>query len=253
MVLSFTFIESVLPVSPLQTDYNSLLQPPDSSHWFGTDYLGRDVLARVLWGGRYSLGVAFSGAMVTILCGSLIGLIAGYSGGITDIVLMRIVDIWLAFPTLLILLSVVSILGPGLLTVLLALGISAMPKCIRVVRGLVIVTKRSDYILASKALGASGIQILRFHIIPNIAPFIILYAVIQLSGFLMLTSGLSFFGLGAQPPTPEWGALLNEGRSFYRHSWWLLVFPGLALFVAGLWINFLAEGLREIWFTRHTD
>ncbi len=247
ILLVLLFAPWVWPVSPLETDYSAVLQPPSREYWFGSDFLGRDVFSRVLWGGRVSLSVAFLGILFTLLGGGMLGLIAGYWGGLVDEVIMRMVDVWLAFPPLLILLSISALLGPGLDRIVFALAISAIPRCSRLVRASVMALKQRDFVDASRALGASGAQILWAHILPHTAPVMILFAVIQMSAFLLSAAGLSFFGLGAQPPVPEWGAMLNEGRSFFREAWWLLAFPGIALFTASFWINLLGEGLREVW------
>jgi peptide/nickel transport system permease protein len=235
----------IAPFDATEMDYEHLLEPPSQTHFFGTDDLGRDIFSRVLWGGRESLQVAFLALIVAGIGGSVFGLVSGYFGGWTDGVIMRLVDVFLAFPPMLLALSIVAVLGPNLSTVLLALGTAAIPRVTRFVRGTVLATKNRDYVATAQALGATPVGILYTHILPNIAAPLIVYCALGLGSLIMATAGLSYLGLGAQPPSPEWGAMLSDGRDYLREAWWMSVFPGLAIFLAILFVNLLGDGLRD--------
>jgi len=233
------------PTDPTEMDFEHLLEPPSVLHPFGTDDLGRDILSRVLWGGRESLRVALIGLAIAGLGGIVFGLVSGYYGGLVDSSIMRIVDIFLAFPFILLVLSIVAALGPSLSTVLIALGIATIPGVARYVRGSVLAAKNCEYVIAAEVLGASDSYIMFTQILPNIMAPLIIYSTLGLGGLIMATTGLSYIGLGAQPPSPEWGAMLNYGRTYLRDAWWMSVFPGVAIFAAVLFINLLGDGLRD--------
>jgi len=233
------------PYDPTEMDYDHPLEPPNKVHVFGTDDLGRDILSRVLWGGRESLRTSFVSIAIAITGGVVVGLISGYYGGVVDSLIQRIVDILLAFPTVLLLLSIVAVLGPGLGTVLVALGISYIPGYSRLVRGSVLAARNFEYVTAAQVTGATNGRIMFRHILPNITAPIIIYSTVGLGFAIMATAGLSYIGLGAQPPSPEWGAMLNYGRRYLRDAWWMSVFPGLGIFVAVLCVNLLGDGLRD--------
>jgi len=185
-------------------------------------------------------------AIVIAAAGAVtVGLISGYYGGLVDNAIQRVVEVFLAFPTILLLLSIVAALGPSLTTVLVALGISSIPGASRLVRGSVLAAKNFEYVTAAEVVGATNGRIMFRHILPNIMAPIIVYSTMGLGGAIMATAGLSYIGLGAQPPSPEWGAMLNYGRSYLRDAWWMSVFPGLAIFVAVLCVNLLGDGLRD--------
>ena len=233
------------PADPTALDIAHALQAPGKAHLFGTDDLGRDVFSRVLWGGRESLRVALIAIVVAALGGITLGLTSGYFGGVVDGITMRVVDVFLAFPTILLLLSIVAALGPSLGTVLIAVGISFIPNVARFVRSNVLAVRNSEYVTAARLLGADDRYIMGTQILPNILAPLIVYSTIGLGSAIMLTAGLSYLGLGAQPPSPEWGAMLNYGRNYLRDAWWMSVFPGLAMFAAVLFINLLGDGLRD--------
>lgn len=233
------------PVDPTAIDLSHALEGPSKAHLFGTDDLGRDILSRVLYGGRESLRVALIAVIVAAIGGIALGLTSGYFGGTIDAFIMRGVDIFLAFPTVLLLLSIVAALGPNLGTVLIALGISFIPNVARFVRGNVLAARNSEYVTAARVLGANDRYVMGTQILPNILAPLIVYSTIGLGSAIMLTAGLSYLGLGAQPPSPEWGAMLNYGRNYLRDAWWMSVFPGLAIFAAVLFINLLGDGLRD--------
>lgn len=233
------------PFDPASLDYEHLLEAPSKLHPLGTDNLGRDILSRVLWGGRESLRVGLMGTVVAMVGGVILGLVSGYYGGPVDNLIMRFTDIWLAFPTILLLLSIVAALGPSLSTVLIALGISSIPGYARLVRGSVLSAKNYEYVVAARVLGATDTRIMLRHILPNIVPPIIIYSTLGVGGAIRMTVGLSYIGLGAQPPSSEWGAMLNLARSFLRDAWWMSVFPGLAISSAVLCVNVIGDGLRD--------
>jgi len=230
---------------PTNIEYDAVLVPPSAEHIFGTDDLGRDVFSRVIYGGRESLRVGFLGIFIALSGGLLLGVTTAYAGGWVDTITQRIVEIFMAFPTILLLLSIVAALGPGLTTVLIALGISAIPGYSRLVRGSVLSVKNMEYITAARVIGAKDRRIMGKYILPNMLGPILVYGTIGLGGAIMVTAGLSYIGLGAQPPSPEWGAMLNSGRSYLRTAWWMSIFPGLAVFLIVLSINIFGDGLRD--------
>ncbi|MBN1137184.1 MAG: ABC transporter permease [Anaerolineae bacterium] len=245
VILAVLLAPVITTIPPNAHDYEHLLEPPSRTHPFGTDDLGRDILSRVLWGGRESLRVAVMAVVVAMGGGIVVGLVAGYFGGWVDNLIMRVVDVFLAFPSILFLLTIVAALGPGLGTVLIALGISAIPAFSRLVRGSVLAARNYEYVTAARVMGAGNGYIMFTQILPNILSPLIIYATVGLGGAILTTAGLSYIGLGAQPPSPEWGAMLNAGRTHLRDAWWLSVFPGLAIFVAVLCVNLLSDGLRD--------
>ena len=235
----------IAPYDPTHMDFDSLLVPPNDRYWFGTDDLGRDILSRVLWGGRESLRVAVMAECIAMGGGIMVGLASGFYRGLVDAIIQRLVDVALAFPTILLLLTIVSALGPSLTTVLIAAGFSAIPIYTRLVRGSVLAASNFEYVTAARLIGATSVRVMYRHILPNVVAPIIIYGTLGLGGVIMATAGLSYIGLGAQPPSPEWGAMLNYGRSYLRDAWWMSVWPGLAIFLVVLSINLLGDGLRD--------
>ncbi len=221
------------------------LLPPSAAHPFGTDNLGRDQLGRVLWGGRESLRAGYLVVLIGLGGGTILGLISGFAGGWVDNLIQRFVDVLLAIPGILLALSVVGALGPGLVQVMLAVGLANIPDYTRLIRGSVLEAKENEYVRAARVLGASNGRIMFRHILPNVIGPILVYATLGLGIAIMITAGLSYLGLGAQPPSPEWGAMLNLGREFMRHAWWMPVFPGLAIVIAVLSINLVGDGLQD--------
>ncbi|NOK61946.1 MAG: ABC transporter permease subunit [Chloroflexi bacterium AL-W] len=242
----------VSPHDPIQIDADRILQAPSWEHPFGTDDLGRDILSRLLWGGRESLRVALLSVLMGVTAGTLLGLVAGYRGGWIDSICMRLVDILLAFPDLLIILSIIAILGPGLNTTIVALSLVYIPGFTRLIRGSVLALRSLDYLVAAQALGIPHWRIMLHHILPNILPIVIVYSSIGLAGAILIAAGLSYLGLGAQPPSPEWGAMLNEGRIFLHESWWMSVFPGCAIFIVVICINLLGDSLQHLLHMKQT-
>ncbi len=233
------------PYEPLTMNPVDRLQPPNARHIFGTDVFGRDLATRMLFGSRISLQTGLISVSIAILIGVPMGLASGFYGGQADRLLMRVVDLMLTFPGILLALIIIAILGPNLRNAMLAVGISASPTYARVVRAAVLSAKEQVYVEAARAIGCANIRIMVRHILPNtIAPIIVL-GTLGIAGAVIAAAALSYLGLGAQPPTPEWGALLSEGRNYLRQAWWITTFPGLAIMLAVLSINLLGDGLRD--------
>jgi len=237
------FAEQVAPYDPLDKVGKSR-QPPSSENWFGTDKLGRDVFSRVLYGGRISLSLGLISVFMGSIIGTSLGLISGYSGGSTDSVIMRMMDAMLAFPGMLLALVVIAALGPSIRNVMIAVGISTLPIYARLVRGMVLSIKESPYIDAARIVGASSYHIMSRHILPNSLSPIIVLSTLQVGSAILVGSGLSFLGLGAQPPTPEWGLMAADGREALGKAWWISTFAGLAILSVVMATNLIGDGLR---------
>ncbi|WP_156290130.1 nickel transporter permease [Oceanobacillus salinisoli] len=233
------------PYSPNTQDMLNKLQPPSSDHWFGTDNFGRDIFSRIIHGTWITLFVGFSSVALGATVGTLLGIISGYYGGRLDSIIMRCMDVLLAFPGILLALAIVSILGGSLVNVIIAIAISSIPIFARITRGSTLSVKKLEYIDAMKALGASDRRIIFKHIFPNITSPIIVQATLYIATAVLSASGLSFLGLGAQPPTPEWGAMLSDGRNFLYNAPHVAFFPGIAIVVAVLAFNMFGDGLRD--------
>lgn len=249
IVLTF-FGEQLAPFNPTGIDIPSKLRPPEWSHPFGTDEMGRDVLSRIMAGTRYSTITILVIMSSCLLIGILVGTFAGYYGGKVDEALMRITDVFLAFPPLILALAIVAALGPGLVNAMLAISFVWWPWYARMVRGLVLQAKEQQYVLAARAMGARDSRIMFRHILPNCMMPIIVQASMDLGSALVTTAGLSFIGLGAQAPTPEWGAMVGVGRRYLLTAWWLSTFPGLAIFITILSLNQLSDTLQDIFSSR---
>jgi len=236
----------IAPYDPHETYLGPRLGEPSSEHWFGTDLHGRDILSRIIYGSRLSLLVGILAAVFSLVFGVVLGAISGYFGGVTDAILSRVVDIWLGFPSLIFALAIITILGKGVNNVIVAVGVSGIPRLARIVRGQVLSVRELSYIEACHALGVPSWRIILLHLIPNVLSSVIVLSTLQVASAIISASSLSFLGMGAQPPTAEWGLMLNEGRQFLRHAWWMTVFPGLALFTTVMAVNLLGDRLREM-------
>lgn len=235
----------IVHVDPNLQNYDALMSPPSAGHWFGTDGLGRDVFARVIYGARASLLVGVGAVVVAFLGGLVVGLIAGYMGRWVDEALMRVMDAGQAFPGLILAFALTAALGPSITTVAFSVGIVAVPTVARVVRGQVLVVRELDYVSAARVLGLRSVVLVVRHVFPNTVGPAIIQGIILLSSAILTEAALSFLGLGIQPPTPSWGALLRDGYNSLAEAPWLSMSSGLAIFISVLAINFVGEGLRE--------
>jgi peptide/nickel transport system permease protein len=232
--------------SPIRIDVTVALQEPSWVHLMGTDQYGRDVYSRVIHGARISLTVGLISVGVAAIIGTVVGLMAGYYGASVEALCMRLVDVMLAFPGILLALGIVSVLGPNLRNLMLAVGIAGIPVYARLVRGSVLVAKEHLYVEAARAIGAPSRKILVRHILPNVIAPIVVTATLGMGGAILAAAALSFIGLGSQPPTPEWGRMLSEGRDYLRDAWWISAFPGLMIMLTVLGMNLLGDGLRDV-------
>lgn len=245
LVLAAALAPSITFYDPVALAPRSRLIPPGAEHWFGTDAFGRDIFTRVVWGARVSLQVGFIAVALASLLGVTSGLFAGYFGGRIDNVVMRLIDVMLAFPGILLALAIVAILGPNLTNAMIAVGISASPTYARVTRGAVLQVKELAFIEAAQQSGARAWRIIFVHVLPNILGSLVVIATLGIANAIIAGAALSFLGLGAEPPTPEWGLMLSDGRNYLRHAWWITTFPGLAIMVTVLSMNLVGDGLRD--------
>lgn len=245
LVLSALLAPHVSPCDPNLQDWKIRLQPPSAGHLFGTDEFGRDLLSRTLYGGRVSLVAGVVPVLLGATAGTLIGLVAGYMGGRWDQILMRLLDVLLAFPMIFLALAIVGTLGPGLLNAMLAVAVVSLPGYARLVRGQVLTLREREYVAAAQAAGASHGRVLLRHLLPNILSPLLVQATLSVGSAILTTASLSFLGLGTQPPTSDWGEMLASGRQYLPEAWWLAVFPGLFVMLAVLSVNLLGDGLRD--------
>ncbi len=235
----------VAPRDPTSIDYSAILAPPSRAFPFGTDDAGRDILSRVLAGARISLTTALVAVGIATLFGVTLGVLAGYIGGWIGGGIMRAMDVMLAFPDILLAIVIITILGPGLTTVMVAVGVAAIPAYTRTVRAAVLTVREQEYVEAARALGASPGRIMVVHVLRNVSTPIIVLITLSLGLAILSAAGLSFIGLGAPPPAPEWGDMLNEAQNYVQQAWWMAVFPGAAIMLAVVGLNLLGDGLRE--------
>jgi peptide/nickel transport system permease protein len=244
MVLLAAFAGVVAPYDPTDMKVADALKRPSLAHPFGTDRVGRDVLSRTIYGSRIALGVAISSIGIALVIGTILGLLGGYLGGATDLVIGRAMDVLFSFPTLILAIGIAAMLGPGLDNAALAIAVVYAPLFSRVVRGPVIAERAKEYALAALGLGAGGFRVVCFHILPNVLAPLIVQASVSLAYAILTEAALSYLGLGTQPPAPSWGTMLNEGRTYLETAPWMSIFPGLAIMLAVLGFNLLGDGLR---------
>lgn len=240
------FAPFIAPFDPIATDLANRLQPLSSDHFFGTDEMGRDIFSRVVWGSRLTLYVIGLVAIIAAPVGIVVGTVAGYFGGFIDTVLMRITDIFLAFPKLILALAFVAALGPGIENAIIAISITSWPPYARIARAETITIRNSDFIKAIRLQGAGPLRIITGHIMPLCISSLIVRVTLDMAGIILTAAGLGFLGLGAQPPSPEWGAMTSSGRAYILDHWWLITMPGSAIFIVSLAFNLLGDGLREV-------
>ncbi|RLP23904.1 nickel transporter permease [Mesorhizobium sp. YM1C-6-2] len=246
LVLVAIFADLIAPYSPTIGDLkNARLLPPSATHWFGTDDLGRDIFSRIVHGSRLTLFVVILVAVIAAPIGLLVGTVAGYAGGWIDAVLMRVTDIFLAFPKLILALAFVAALGPGIENAVIAIAITSWPPYARIARAETLTVRNSDYIAAVRLMGASPMRIVLRHIMPLCLSSLIVRVTLDMAGIILTAAGLGFLGLGAQPPLPEWGAMIASGRRFILDQWWVAGMPGIAILVVSLGFNLLGDGLRD--------
>lgn len=232
--------------SPVGQNLHLRLQPPDTTHWFGTDELGRDIFSRIAHGARTTLYIVGLVVIIVGPVGLLVGTVAGYFGGWVDAILMRITDVFLAFPRLILALAFVAALGPGIGNAIIAIAITAWPPYARVARAETITLRKSEFVDAARLQGASPLRIITRQIMPLCMSSVLVRLTLDMAGIILTAAGLGFLGLGAQPPLPEWGAMISTGRQYILDQWWVATFPGLAIFIVSLGFNLLGDGLRDV-------
>ncbi len=250
LVLFFVLLGIFAPIlathNPVKGNLSEALQPPSRNHWFGTDQLGRDIYSRVIYGSRISLIVATAGILLAVAAGVLYGSVSGYIGGYVDETLMRIVDILLAFPDILLAILVAAIVGPGLTNVIIAIGTYNFPQFARIARGAVLAVKDQEYVEAAEAVGEPGTSVLFRYILPNSMYPIVVHGTLRTGASILTAAALSFLGLGVQPPTPEWGAMINEAMKYLDVAPQMWVFPGIFLIITVLGFNLMGDGLNDV-------
>jgi peptide/nickel transport system permease protein len=233
--------------SPTTIDVLHPLSPPlTAGHLLGTDQYGRDILARILYGGRIDLAIAFGATSVTLVFGTMVGLVAGYIGGWVDNLLMRIVDLFFAFPFLVLIIAIIAMLGPSIFNMFVAIWITSWVSYARIMRAQAVVAKKQQYVLAARALGYGRLRVMFRHILPNTASSVIIFSMVDAVGNIILAASLGFLGLGAQPPTPEWGTMISDGQSYILSSWWIATIPGLAIVFVGVAFSLIGDGLADL-------
>ncbi len=244
----------ISPYSPTAIDYSNMTYAaPSWAHWFGTDDFGRDILARVFYGARMALGVGFAAVFVNAILGVSLGLISGYYGGKVDLIVMRLVEIWNSIPFILLALAIISALGKGMLNIIIAVGVTGLINFARVTRSVVLQIKEKEYVQAAKALGSSDFRILTKHVLPNSISSLIVLGTLRIGISILIVAGLSFLGLGVQPPAASWGTMLKRGQEFLIMAPWMSIFPGLAIIITVLSFNLLGDALRDALDPRQLD
>ncbi|ESZ26762.1 nickel ABC transporter permease [Mesorhizobium sp. L2C084A000] len=250
ITLAWIVVAILAPVltsfDPIKVDVMQALKPPGAEHWFGTDAIGRDVLARTLFAARYDLAMAFFGVVGPIILGTTIGLIAGYLGGRIDAVLMRILEVTVSFPYFVLVIAIVAVLGPGLKSYFISLTLVNWVSYARLVRSQALVLRGVDFVLAARGMGFGHLRIMLFHILPNAIVPSIVFVMTDAVLAIVLGSSLGFLGLGVQPPTPEWGAMIADGQTYLTTAWWIAIFPGIAICLLALGLSLTADGLARL-------
>ncbi|MFQ0814231.1 D-ala-D-ala transporter subunit [Brucella anthropi] len=250
IIIAFVVLSLAAPLlaphDPSVQDLGNRLSAPTAEHWFGTDELGRDILSRILYGGRVTLGMVIAVVVLVAPIGLFIGCIAGYFGGIVDTALMRVTDVFLAFPRLILALAFVAALKPGVESAVLAIALTAWPPYARLARAETMTLRKSDFIAAAKLTGAMPFRIILRHIMPLCVPSVIVRITLDMSSIIITAASLGFLGMGAQPPSPEWGAMIATAKRFIFEQWWVATIPGIAIFLVSLAFNFLGDGLRDV-------
>lgn len=250
IVLILVVAAAVGPViasyGPAHQDFSALLDAPSGRHWLGTDELGRDVFSRLVSGARISLLLGVCVVLASAALGTVAGLVAGFAGGVADAAIMRVADLFLAFPKLILAMAVSASLGPGLRNLLIAVSITWWPEYARLARSMAMVLRHADYVDAARVLGLSPVRILARHVFPSAVPQVLVKATMDVGFAIIYVAGLSFIGLGVQPPTPEWGVMVADGRNYIQSAWWVSAFPGLVILLAGLAFNLMGEAARDL-------
>ena len=245
ILLAVVFAPQVTPYDPIQKDTPARNQAPSLLHPFGTDKLGRDILSRVLYGGRVSLQVGFLSIGLAVVVSVPLGLLAGFFGGLLDNAVMRVMDLILAFPGLILAIWLVSLLGSNMVNVVIAIAFFTLPTYARLIRGITLSIREMEYVVAARSMGAGSPRIMFYHILPGVLGPMIVVTTLGVSGAIVAGASLSFLGLGVRPPTPEWGAMLADGRNYLRTQWWIAVFPGMTITLVVLILNIIGDALRD--------
>ena len=246
LVVCAVFAPWITGANGIDPELANRLQPPGAEHWFGTDELGRDIYDRIVWGSRITLYIVGLVSVIVVPLGLVIGVVAGYAGGWVDNALMRLTDVFLAFPRLILALAFVAALGPGLENAVLAIALTTWSPYARIARAEALTIRNSDFILAARSQGVPTTGILLRHVTPLCMSSVIVRLTLDMAGIILTAAGLGFLGLGAQPPTPEWGAMISLGRQYLLDQWWVPTIPGIAIFVVSLGFNLLGDGLRDV-------
>lgn len=246
LVITAIFAPVIAPYSPIGQDLSARLMPPSTAHWMGTDELGRDIFSRVIHGSRITLTIVLLVAVIAAPVGLLIGAIAGYFGGWIDRVMMGVTDVFLSLPKLILALAFVAALGPGINNAIIAIAITAWPSYARIARAETLTFRNSEFIEAVRLQGGSNPRIIIRHVLPLCTSSMIIRVTLDMAGIILTAAGLGFIGLGAQPPLPEWGAMISRGRTFILDQWWLATMPGFAIIIVSLGFCFLGDGLRDV-------
>jgi peptide/nickel transport system permease protein len=245
LVLIALFAQFIAPYGPQDTDYTARLAAPGAGHLFGTDNLGRDIFSRVIWGAQIDLQVGIISVLPPFIIGVILGCVTGYYGGRLDTIVMRISDIIQAFPFLILIIAIVAVLGTGLTSIYLAVALVAWVSYARLLRGEILVARNQEYVDAARSMGASDARVIGKHILPNVITSAVVFATTDIVLYIVLVTSLSYLGLAARPPSPEWGAMITEGRTYMATAWWISVFPGLAVVVTGIAFSIFGDGLAD--------